>query len=84
MAEIATGNSSKQELESVLLVQKQKELKLTKNIIILRYVIAFFLCCLISGLGAASYLLLYNNEVNTFQDQYNSATLQITNAISTG
>lgn len=75
---------STKHLESVVLAQEEKKATLATNVKLLRYLIAFFLCCLIAGLGAATYLLLHNNEVSTFQDQYNSATLQISNTIQTG
>ena len=57
--------------------------KVNWKILLLRICIAFILCALASGLGAAAFLLLRNIELNTFQQQFASATDQIKTTVTT-
>ena len=57
--------------------------KINWKILTLRVCIAFILCSLASGLGAAAFLLLRNIELNTFQQQFASATNQIQTTVTT-
>ena len=52
------------------------------KISMLRYSLAFILCGLAAGLGASSFLLLRNREIQTFHGEFQSATIQSTRSIS--
>ena len=57
--------------------------KINWKILTMRVCIAFVLCSLASGLGAAAFLLLRSIELNTFQQQFASATNQIETTVTT-
>ena len=63
--------------------KKTNKEEINWKILTLRVCIAFVLCSLASGLGAAAFLLLRNIELNTFQAQFNSATNQIQTTVTT-